>query len=192
MDLPLSATKIRKLDPKQALENFIHNVNMTCEPEIDIVVKRESSMIVQLLKKYKNPKFNLRAPLNIQFVSLGVIEPGIDAGAPRREFFYLLTKELVRGTFNGMQLFEGEIGHLVPINNYELVSSHIFEMVGKMILHSLLNQCQGVEGISPAVASYIFSGNWYSVLEHLSLRDVPDPCLRQKLQEVSKWTLFIV
>ncbi len=54
-----------------------------------------------------------------------------------------------------------------------------------MVLHSLLNQCRGLEGISPAVANYIVSGNRDSVLEHLSLYDIPDPCLRNKLEEVS-------
>jgi hypothetical protein len=54
-----------------------------------------------------------------------------------------------------------------------------------MVLHSLLNQCRGLEGISPAVATYIVSGNRDSVLEHLTIHDILDPCLHNKLEEVT-------
>jgi hypothetical protein len=81
---------------------------------------------MQLLRKYKNPSFNLCSPLNVQFVSSGTIEPGIDTGGPRSEFFHMLISELVRGSFNGIQIFEGEKGHLVLENNYELLSTHFF------------------------------------------------------------------
>lgn len=182
--MPLSTTKIRKLDPLDALHTFICDVNMAHAPEVDLVIKRENSIIVQLLKKYKIPTFNLRSPLNVQFMTSGTFEPRIDAGGPKREFFHLLMNELVRGSFNGIRIFEGEQGHLLPVNNYELLSSHFFEMVGKMVLHSLLHQCRGLEGISPAVTNYIVSGNRDSVLQHLSLHDVPDPCLRRNLTEV--------
>lgn len=183
--MPLFFTKKIRLDPLEALRAFICYVNVTPAPEVDLVITREKSVIVQLLKKYKNPNFNLRSPLNVQFVSSGTIEPGVDAGGPKREFFHMLMNELFRGGFNGIQIFEGEKGHLVPVNNYDLLSTHFYEIVGKMILHSLLNQCRGLEGISPAVVNYIVSGNRDSVLEHLSLRDIPDPCLRHNLEEVS-------
>lgn len=183
--LPLFFTKKRKQEPLEALRSFICYHILAPSAEVDLVIKRENSIIMQLLRKYKNPSFNLRSPLNVQFVSSGTIEPGIDAGGPRREFFHMLMSELVRGSFNGIQIFEGEKGHLVPVNNYELLSTHFFEIVGKMVLHSLLNQCRGLEGISPAVATYIVSGNRDSVLEHLTIHDIPDPCLRNKLEEVS-------
>ena len=147
--MPLSVTKIRKLDPLDALHKFI---------SVDLVITRERNMIAQLLKKYKNPSFNICCPLNVQFISSGVFEIGIDAGRPKREFFNLLINELVRGNFNGMQVFEGETGHLLPINNYELISSHFYKMVGRMILHG--------------------------ALEYLSIQDIPDPCLRERLNEV--------
>ena len=94
--------------------------------EVDLIIKRDNSIIMQLLKKYKNPSFNLRSPLNVQFISSGTIEPGIDVGGPKKEFFHMLMSELVRGGLNGIQIFEGEKGHLVPANNYELLSTHFF------------------------------------------------------------------
>ena len=130
--------------------------------------------------------------MNVQFVSSGLFESGVDAGGPKREFFRMLMNELAKGNFNGIQIFEREQGHLVPVTNYELVSSHFFEMVGRMILHSLLNKCRGLEGASPAVSKYIFSGNRDSVLEHLTLQDIPDPCIRQNLEEVGDFVNNII
>ena len=153
-------------------------------PEEHLVITRDKSIITQVLRKYKNPRFNLQSPLNIQFQSSGTLELGVDAGGPTRAFFYHLMQELVRGKFNGIKLFEGEAGHLVPSCNYDLVSSCFFVLVGKMVVHSFINECKGLEGISPAVISYIISGSRDTALEHLVLQDIPDPCLRQILKEV--------
>ena len=177
-------TKVRKLNPLDAVSQFINDVSLTHMPEMDLVISREKSMIAQLLKKYKDPTFNICCPLNVQFVSSGVFEMGIDAGGPKREFFHFLNTELVRGNFNGMQIFEGETGHLLPINNYELISSHFYKMVGRMILHAIINKCQGIPGLSPAIVSYVVSGSRDSVLDTLSIKDIPDPCLHEKLNEV--------
>ena len=57
----------------------------------------------------------------------------------------------MRGSLNGIRLFEGEMGNLTPSFDYDLVSSCFFAMVGKMILHSVIHECRGLPGISPAV-----------------------------------------
>lgn len=91
-------------------------------------------------------------------------------------------QDLLRGSFNGIKLFQGEAGHLVPSVDYDLVSSCFFGIVGKMIVHSFLHQCRGLAGLSPAVISYIIGGT--RDLEHVFVDDVPDPCLREILNEV--------
>ena len=77
------------MDPLDARHKFISDVSLSHMADIDLVI-REGSMIAQLLKKYKNPSFNICYPLNVQFISSGVFEIGIDAGGPKREFFNLL------------------------------------------------------------------------------------------------------
>lgn len=150
--MPLAAaTKIRKLDPQDALWQFITGVAQPHAPAVEMVITREKSFVNQALRKYKN----LRSPVNIQFYSAGRVEPGFDAGGPTRDFFYHLMQELVTGSVNGIKLFEGEMGHLTLSFDYDLVSSCLFIMVGKMILHSILHECRGISGISPAVVNYI-------------------------------------
>ena len=86
------------------------------------------------------------------------------------------------GSFNGIKLFQGEAGHLVPSVDDDLVSSCFFGIVGKMIVDSFLHQCRGLAGLSPAVISYIISGTRETVLEYLVVDDVLDPCLREILE----------
>ena len=118
---PLSAWGMRKLDHHEALIQFVTGAVQSHLPEEHLVISRDKSIISQVLKKYKNPRFNPQSPLNIQFQSSGTLELGVDAGGPTREFFYHLMQELVRGKFNDIKLFEGEVGHLVPSCDYDLV-----------------------------------------------------------------------
>ena len=121
----------------------------------------------------------------VQFTSSGTHELGVDAGGPTTEYFYHLMKEFERGSLAGIQLFEGEPGHLVPRFDYDSISGNLFRLVGKMILHSLLNNCRGLTGLSPAVISYVISGSRDAVLEAIVMEDTPDPCLRESLKKVS-------
>ena len=49
-----------------------------------------------------------------------------------------------------------------------------------MILHTILNDCNGVPGISRAVVSYISTGSRDSAVEYITLEDIPDPDLKRK------------
>ena len=95
---------------------------------------------------------------------------------------FYLKQDLISGSFNGIKLFQGEAGHLVPSVDYDLVSSCFFGIVGKMIVDSFLHQCRGLAGLSPAVISNIISGTRDTVLEYLVVDDVLDPCLREILE----------
>lgn len=185
MQMPLAAAgKIRNLDAQDVLWEFIKGVTLPSAPDVDLVIKSEKGILNQVLRKCKSPTFDVRSPINVQFHSSGVREPGVDAGGPTRAFFHRLMDELVRGSLNGIRLFEGKMGNLTPSFDYNLVSSCLFVMVGRMILHSVIHKCQGLPGISPAVISYVVSGSRVTVLEHLDVKDIPDPCLRQNLCEV--------
>ena len=87
-------------------------------------------------------------------------------------------------TGGAITLFEGQLGHLVPIHNYDVLFGGLFVLAGKMILHSILNDCNGVSGMSPAIISYLMTGRRDSAVEHVTLEGIPDPDLKEKLQEV--------
>ena len=82
------------------------------------------------------------------------------------------------------RLLEGALGHLIPKDDYELLPSGLFITTGKMILHAVLNNCQRIPGISPAIVKYIATGKCDSAVEDISLEDIPDFCMRERLKQV--------
>lgn len=69
------------------------------------------------------------------------------------------------------------MGHLVPINNYDVLSGGLF-------VHAILNDCHGVPGLSPAVVSYLISGRRDAAVAHVCVEDIPDPVLAENLTKV--------
>ena len=190
-DLPLASAKSKKLDHLDDMKTFIGNIARPESLEVDITITRDKGILQQVIRRYKNPQFELGAPLNVQFISSGAHEQGIDAGGPTRDFFNMLINEIISSCFHGIKLFEGEMGHLVPAVSYDLVSGHFFELIGKMVLHAIINKCRGLKGISPAIIKYLVSGNRDAVLEDVTLHDIPDPCLRQTLTGVKNCILHL-
>ena len=136
-------------------------------------------MLHQVIRKYKNPAFDITQPLGVSFID----EPGLDGGGLTREYFHLLMQRLAKqcGT---LDLLEGRSGNLVPLHNYDLLSGGLFVLLGKMIVHSILNNCTGLPGLSPAIIAYLVSGSRDACVEQLTLVDIPDPVYQDKLSQV--------
>lgn len=138
--------------------------------DVNLQVDRNTDLLKQMLRKYKNPGFDVTRPLCVEFVN----ELGVDAGGLTREFFHLLMERL-KNQGGSLNLFEGQVGHLVPIHDYDVLSGGLFVQAGRMILHSILNECNGVPGLSPAVVSYLTSGKRDAAVAHITVDDIPDP-----------------
>ncbi len=145
--------------------------------ELDIVIDREKDILLQAVRKYKNSYFYLTRPLNVSFKG----EVGIHAGGVTREYFHLLMKRLQVPISGLINLFEGQNGHLVPIHNYDVLSGGLFTLAGKMILHSVLNNCVGMKGLSQAVVVYLTNSCHDSCVEHITVEDLPDPVLQNQV-----------
>ena len=63
--MPLATTMMREVDYLQAMKKFITSAVNTLLPDEDMVFIREMRIIAQVLRKYKNPSFNLRSPINV-------------------------------------------------------------------------------------------------------------------------------
>ena len=177
---PLASSAIVKAeDAVSSLNSFTTQAVKRFGCEIDLEVDRENDLLKQMLRKYKNPGFDVTRPLCVEFVG----EAGVDAGGVTREFFHLLMERLKKQGVS-INLFEGQVGHLVPINNYDVLSGGLFVQAGKMILHAILNDCHGVPGLSPAVVSYLISGRRDAAVAHVCVEDIPDPVLAEDLTKV--------
>ena len=85
--------------------------------ELEIEIDRKKDLLEQVIRKYKNPTFDITKTLSVAFVG----EPGLDGGGLTREYFHLLMQRLHTqcGTFN---FGEGRNGNLLPIHNYDILS----------------------------------------------------------------------
>lgn len=147
--------------------------------ELEIEIDRNKDLLQQMIRKYKNPAFDITKPLSVSFVD----EPGLDGGGLTREYFHMLMQRLHKqcGTFD---LLEGRNGNLLPIHNYDILSGGLFLLLGKMIMHAILNKCEGLPGLSPAIIAYLVSGSRDAAVEQLTLDDFPDPVYQDKLHQV--------
>jgi hypothetical protein len=186
LNSPLSTGVFKNSDdPLVSVRTFVASAVKQFEEELDVHINRNTDLLPQVLRKYKNPAFDLTKPLNVCFAD----EPGLDAGGVTREYFYLLMRRLQRPAVS-LNLFEGLNGHLLPIHNYDILSGGIFVIVGKMMLHSILNNCTGLPGLSPAVAAYLLTGSRDAAVEDITLADVPDPVIQDMLNKVGSMYVY--
>ena len=177
---PLASNSIVKSgDANKSLQEFIAQAVKPFGMELEIQVSRNTDLLKQVIRKYKHPAFDITKPLCVEFVN----ELALDGGGVSREFFHLLMERL-KSLEGDLRLFEGHDGHLVPIHDYDVMSGGLFVLVRKMILHSILNDCNGVSGLSPAVAAYVVTGCQDAAVECITINDLPDPVLKDNLQQV--------
>ena len=181
LNSPLSSTALveKNGNALDHLQRFVAAAVQQFGQELDVHIDRKSDMLEQVLRKYKNPAFDLRKPLNVCFVG----KPGLDAGGVTREFFHLLMKRM-QGPGASFNLFEGRIGHLLPTYNYDMFSGGLFILAGKMVLHAILNNCSGMQGLSRAAIAYLSSGSRDAAVQHITLADIPDPVIQENLDKV--------
>ena len=83
-----------------------------------------------------------------------------------------------------LNLFEGQAGHLVPIHDYDILSGGLFVLVGRIILHAILNGCNGLPGLCSGVIAYLVTGQRDAAVDRVTIDDIADPILQGKLKEV--------
>ena len=106
MHPPLAAFNEKK-NGIQNLEKVVSAVAGRFGVELEIEIDRKKDLLQQVIRKYKNPAFDITKMLSVSFVG----EPGLDSGGLTREYFHLLMQRLHTqcGTFN---FVEGRNGNL--------------------------------------------------------------------------------
>ena len=98
---------------------------------------------------YKFSKFNPNAQVRISIRK----QPGVDTGGIRRQFFYIVFRELA--TSESFSLFEGPPNQLRPTFRASSLSSGMLVTVGTMIAHSFILDGQGFPYLSEYCYYYL-------------------------------------
>lgn len=133
---------------------------------------------------FKNPSFNPSAKLRVRFIG----EAGMDAGGLRIEYCTLLAKAMFS---NEAALFEGSCDRYVPIYNSSAIQSNIFGLAGKMISYMLVHHDISIPCLSPAVYTYLATGDIDKAASTCCLLDVPDLEIREIISQVQYFTVAI-
>ena len=124
-DMPLT---ISEKSPSQALKEFQDRA-VDCATDQRIVASHDSSTVLRaMFRMLKSGNFNLQAKPDVTFSD----EAEIDTEGLTREQCHMVMAALRDGK-GDIRLFEGVIGHLLPIHNELYLASKYFEYAGKLI-----------------------------------------------------------
>ncbi|CAB4001829.1 G2 M phase-specific E3 ubiquitin- ligase-like [Paramuricea clavata] len=133
----------------------------------------EEDLAVDFFQYYKNNNFDPKTPIKVQLRG----QPGIDSGGILRQAFSTIFALLARNEFLGLRLFTGPVCRLTPVYSSECILTGVFEIIGRMISHSLIQNGPGFPYFTPAVYSYIATGNLEEAITKVSVIDIADPDL---------------
>lgn len=126
---------------------------------------------------FKGPEYNARRPLAIQ---AGL---AIDAGGPLRQFLQDVFDVAMSG--DCLKLFDGNPHRVVPVNSSMTMMSGALEIVGKMIVHSIIQGGPSFPCLSPAIYWFIVTGSLDSAMQHATINDAITPGVRYVINKVS-------
>ena len=94
-----------------------------------------------------------------------------------RQAFSTVFTLLSRNDFLRLRLFTGPSCRLTPVYSSECILTGVFEIIGRMISHSMVQNGPGFPYFAPAVYSYIATGNLEEAVTKVSVVDTADPDL---------------
>jgi len=166
------------MDASQVLKNLKLKMKGYGQAE-KIKVDRED-LVLDLFHYYKDSDFNPELQIKIQFRG----EPAIDTGGVLRQAYEDAFLALAKGDA-GLKMFQGPFECLVPIYRSDNVLNGVFEVLGKMVAHSMIQGGPGFPYLSPVIYWYIATGDLQQGIARASVIDISDGILNSYVTRVS-------
>ena len=141
----------------------------------------EEDVVIDLLQYYKSKEFDPKIPISVRFRG----QPGVDSGGLLRQAFTTAFEAIAQNKVPGLRLFTGQPNRLTPLYSSENLLTQIFETLGKMVGHSLIQDGPGFPYLAPAIYWYIATGDLNEAVGRASHVDVVDEDLMMILNKVS-------
>lgn len=124
--------------------------------------------VMDVFSYYKSPEFDQLIP--IAMVVKG--QPAIDTGGVLRQVFSEVFLSVVNKEGGLKNVFTGEDFRKVPVFTNELVVNRFFEVLGKMVAHSLIQCGTGFPYLAPAIYWYLATEDLQVSIGYASRTDV--------------------
>ena len=147
----------------------------------------KEDLLMDLFSIYKSPDFDPCLQIKLQIRG----EPAIDTGGVLRQSFSDVFGQIAEGE-GYLRLFRGQHARLTPIYSSEHVLTGIFEVLGKMIAHSLVQGGPGFPYLAPGIFWYIATGDLSQAVGRSSFIDVGDMELAAFLERVREVQYYIL
>lgn len=135
-------------------------------------------IIVDTIAYYKTNEFDGSRKLRVSFAN----QPGVDTGGLSRQFFTDATEAIASSPI--YKLFEGPSYRKLPAYNTISVHSGLFEVLGRLIGHGILQTSIGYPYLAAPVYWYIATGDIHKALSYASIDDVLDENLKHYIDKV--------
>ena len=133
-----------------------------------VKVDRED-LLMDILHYYKSPDFDPTLPIKLQVRG----EPAVDTGGVLRQVFTEFFLDVSHGTTN-FRLFTGPECRLSPVYSSEHILTGIFEILGKVIAHSIIQGGPGFPYLAPGIFWYVATGDLGEAMARSSFVDIAD------------------
>lgn len=111
----------------------------------------EEVVVIDLLQYYKSKEFDPKIPISVRFQG----QPGEDSGVLLRQAFTSAFDAISQNKVPGLKLFTGQPCRLTPVYGSKNLLTEIFNILGRMIGHSLIQDGPGFPYLAPAIYWYI-------------------------------------
>jgi len=166
------------MDASQILNNLKLKMKGYGQAE-KIKVDRED-LVLDLFHYYKDSDFNPEFQIKVQFRG----EPAIDTGGVLRQAYEDAFLALAKGEA-GLKMFQGPFERVVPIYRSDNVLNGVFEVLGKMVAHSMIQGGPGFPYLSPVIYWYIGTGDLQQGIARASVIDISNGILNSYVTRVS-------
>ena len=130
----------------------------------------KEDIVMDFFHYYKSGEFDPSVPIKVQMRG----EPAVDTVGVLRQAFTDVFSEIANGS-SSLRLFRGvDASRLTPIYSSEHVLTGVFEVLGKMIAHSLIQGGPGFPYLAPSIYWYIATGDLSEAVARCSFVDVGD------------------
>ena len=138
----------------------------------------EEDMLLDVLHHYKNPQSHPEKGLRMCLKGISAI----DTGGVLRQVYTKVFSAIADGQ-NGLTLFR-EPRREVPVFSNEHVLTGIFEVLGKVIAHSLIQGGPGFPYLSPVIYSYISTGDLQTASLKVSVLGIKNQTLSVIINDI--------
>lgn len=135
---------------------------------------RRAYLLKDAFHQFSKESFDINKLIKVVFIG----EEAVDDGGPRREFFYLV----IRDIFTKSGLFAGHPHHVVPLHNVNAVENKMFYLVGRMIATVLVQGGQPPACFAKAIADFLV---FHEIKSSVCIDDIPDYTIRNSLKQVN-------